>query len=464
MKRTRAPKKQIQVLSEVLSRASLASRLGYQYGGDRDIYDVLGYKKELTYKDYYTQYARQDVAKAVINRPVEASWRGDITVIETDIQTGGNKGNIEFNKAWEKLEKALNLKSKFIRLDKLSLLGNYGVFLLGLDDVRNKDNWKNPVSPGKRKLKFVKPLGEGSATIKSWDTKSSSERFGSPVMYEITVQTPGDSASSTLLVHYTRVMHVAGELLESEVDGVPYLQPAFNRLKDLEKIVGGSAEMFWRGARPGYNAEVKDGYSMTPASKADLDDQFDEYENDLRRFLQTDGIDIKELAGQVSDPETHVNVQLKLISAVYGIPLRILTGSERGELASTQDKDSWLETVQARREEYAEPTLINPFVNLCMEYGILPRVESYDVKWADLFAPSAKTKVEIGKFIAEALKLYSTNMGAVDIVPPKAFLKLLGLSTEQVEMVEMEMESETLEEENLARQLREEETTIIEEE
>ena len=128
-------------------------------------------------------------------------------------------------------------------------------------------------------------------------------------------------------------------MLEDEVNGLPRLEAVFNRLLDLEKIVGGSAEMFWRGARPGFQGIVSEGYNMTDEDIDELQKQLDEYEHGLRRFLINRGVSLDALAQQVSDPRNHVDVQLQMISAITGIPRRILTGSERGELASTEDRE-----------------------------------------------------------------------------------------------------------------------------
>ena len=58
------------------SRARLSGVLGTQYGGDRELYKVFGYKEELTYSDYWQQYSRQDIA--TIDKPIDATWRGHI--------------------------------------------------------------------------------------------------------------------------------------------------------------------------------------------------------------------------------------------------------------------------------------------------------------------------------------------------------------------------------------------------
>jgi hypothetical protein len=340
-----------------------------------------------------------------------------------------------FKKAWKELLKNLSLKSKFIRLDKLTCLGKYGVLLLGFDDVKEIQEFKNPVQAGKRTLLYLKPYGQGDISIVKWEQDANQPRYGLPLFYQIKTSANESENDAIIQVHYSRVIHVPGELLTSEVEGIPVLQKVYNRLMDLEKLVGGSAEMFWRGARPGYQTKIDPEFQMGVKEESNLKAQFDEYEHHLRRFLTIEGVDIKELATQVSNPESHVDIQIQMISAASGIPKRILIGSERGELASTQDKVAWLEEVQNRREEYAELQIIKVFVDICIKYKILPMPEGgvYSIEWEDLFAPSEKDKAEVGKVRATALKEYLTNPAVESIVSPEAFFKyFLGLKEEQI--------------------------------
>lgn len=420
------------VLTELIARMSLASKLGtQQYGGDRDIYQALGYKETITFADYYGRYTRQDIAKAVIDRPISVTWRGKLTIAEGEADT-----ETALEREWKKLDQTLGLKSKFSRVDKLTGLGSYGVLLLGLNDVTNVDGFAKPTSPG-RKLLYVKPLSSESAKINTYESDPMNARYGLPLMYQITVQDAAVGSTKDLLVHYSRVIHITDDLLENEVLSLPRLMPVFNRLMDLEKLVGGDAEMFWRGARPGYAGSLEKDYQMTDTTMSDLQDQIDEYEHNLRRILVNEGVKLESLAQQIADPKNHVDIQIQMISAVTGIPKRILTGSERGELSSEQDTGEWLAYVQGRREEYAEPRIIRPFIDRCMELKILPQSKSgYTVIWDDLFSISKKDKAEINRINAEALKAYFSQPLTPELFPFEAFLEyVMGMSPEQIERI-----------------------------
>jgi hypothetical protein len=417
----------------VVARANLASRLGQQYGGDRDVYQALGYKLILDYDDYFARYSRQDIAKAVIDRPVKATWQGQLELIESE-----DAQKTPFEQSWYDLNKKLKLRSLLARVDRLTGIGRYGVLLLGLNDVGSNEDFMKPVKDsGVKKLLYVKPFGESGAKISTYESNPNNQRYGMPLIYDVQVADVASGSSSLIKVHHSRMIHILEDHLESEVLGIPKLEAVFNRLFDLEKLVGGDAEMFWRGARPGYQGMIDKDYSMTQTTKDDLKDQIDEYENGLRRILINEGIDLKALAQQIADPSGHVDIQLTMISAVTGIPKRILSGSERGELASTQDTGEWKTYVQSRREDHAEPHIIEPFVGRLIELGILPKPESgkYTVDWLDLFSISEKERVAIGQQRAEAIRSYTTNPMAEGLVPPSLFLeKCLGFSQAEIDL------------------------------
>lgn len=431
----------IQVMSEMVARASLAARLGTQsYGGARDLYEALGYKTSLVFADFLARYERQDIAKAIIDRPVNATWKGCL-----ELQEVNDDKETPFEVAWKALDDKFGIKARLARVDKVSGIGCYGILLLGLNDVQTIEDFVKPVS-GLKKLLYIKPFSEGSAPISKYEENPQSPRYGLPLIYSVTINsetgttTVSTNTTSTITidVHYSRVIHIVDDILESEVLGAPRLEIVFNRLMDIEKIVGGDAEMFWRGARPGYTGDVDPNYQMTETTKKDLKNQLDEYEHKLRRFLVMEGVKINQLAPQIADPASHVDIQIQMIAAAKGMPKRILIGSERGELSSGQDADEWKQYITSRREDHAEPHIIRPFVNRCIELGILPKPSTgkYTVKWEDLFAMSEADRVKIGKDRASAIKDY-TSSPADSVMPPKAFLEFcLGLTTDQITLIE----------------------------
>ena len=75
--------------------------------------------------------------------------------------------------------------------------------------------------------------------------------YGKPRMYKITFEGsesgPGaklieQSTTREVKFHWTRVIHIADNLLSSEYIGTPAMLPVANDLQDIKKIYGASGE------------------------------------------------------------------------------------------------------------------------------------------------------------------------------------------------------------------------------
>jgi hypothetical protein len=409
----------------------MMGKLGMSYDNNRDLYQVLGYAQELSYEDYLGRFRRGDICKRLVNAPVDQTWRNPPDIHEEDSEEGSET---PFEQAWKEMVKRLCLWEQFRRVDRLTGLGRYGALYMGF----GVDNPSQPVSKGRgNSLLYVHPYGEVSATIQRWEDNTQNPRFGMPTKYGISFVTADKQGTSTRPVDWTRVLHIVDDPMENPVYGTPRLEAVFNRLQDLEKIVGGSGEMFWRGARPGHAAEADKDAQFTPEITEALEDQFDEFDHGLRRWLQVSGIKINPLAPQVSSPSEHMWAQLELIAGTEGIPLRILIGSERGELASSQDEKNWKEQGQERMHQFAEPNILRPFIDRCIWAGVLPEPRNgYRVDWPKLWTPGDKEQAEVSKIRTEAYATYINAPGGADLFPPELFFKfIMNLPSDQIEAI-----------------------------
>jgi hypothetical protein len=100
------------------------------------------------------------------------------------------------------------------------------------------------------------------------------------------------------------------------------------------------------------------------------------------------------------------DVILNDISGGAGIPKRQLIGSERGELASSQDESNFLGTVAGRQEHDAEPGILRPVLDRLIATGVLPEPEggSYTVEWPSLFELTEEEQSQVALNLAQALK------------------------------------------------------------
>ena len=426
---------QVAALNATLSRAALRQALGETYDGKRDVYRVLGYPKEITYKQYNDAYERQDIAQRIVDAKPDATWRGQPAVFDGDTE----EDETEFTTAWADFAREKNIYHFFTRVDRVAGIGRYGVLYLGFND--GAANLRQPVGNA-TDLLYMQPFSEDNATIKSSVSKRDDPRFGLPEFYDLrvaNVQNYGVTKANpdeTLQVHWSRVIHVPDLLKESSVFGKPRLKGVYNRLLNLEIIVGGSAEMYWRGAYPGISFEMDADTELDPQDAEDLDEEIDKYVHDLSRYIRLKGTKAKSLAPQIANPEKHVMVQVQMISANTRIPVRILMGSERGELASTQDQENWESVIEERQLDFAEPVILREFIKRMQAAGVLPQTRegsSIKVNWPDMGALSAKDKAEVAKVRSEAIRNYVVS-GSAELIPPFQFLtKILGMSVKEAE-------------------------------
>lgn len=431
----------LRVLGEQLVRSRIASYLGMSFSGARDLYEVLGYSRDIKFEEYWNIYTRGCLGKRIIHAPVDTTWSGDVSVYENQ-----EPDETEFEKAWKALDEQLHIIPKLTRFDVLASLGRYAVLFLGFDD--NKEFDQPLENSTKRKLLYLQAYHEGSAEIIEWEQDPKNVRFGMPKIYQLSLNLPGAPLSmAKTRVHHTRIIHLAEGLLENDVFGTPRLQSVFNRVQDLEKLAGGSAEMFWQGALGGKAFKTADGATLSPQTAEDLQIEIDEYIHGLRRYLRLQNMDVQDIAPAVSDPKGHIDTQLDLIAGDTGIPKRILVGSERGELASSQDETNWLNRIQERRKRYAEPFILRTFVDLLIKHGVLPTPkDGYQVFWPDLWSSSETEKATTAKIKSEAIATYVGAMGADQVVPPEFFLEeVMGFDTDQIDRIKEILKTEEIE-------------------
>lgn len=396
----------------IRARGTPGGGLRSSHGGDRDLFEALGYPDGLTYRDYRSWYDRGGIAKTIISKLPSKTWeeRPEIT---DDADTGEDQ-TTQFEEEVEALFDAEDdqtnlergLRHYFERVDELARIGRYGVLYMGLADADREAQLAEPVDTGALNdlsdLLYLTPLGEGDASVSEWDTDVTSERNGLPEIYDLDLAN-GEN-SQTVEVHHSRVIHVAEGVLEDEVHGEPALRPVINRLMDLEKVLGSSAEAYWMVSNPGLALSVDPELEDVPTEQ--MDEQVEEYEHNLRRVLKMYGVDVEQLDSQDVNPEGVVDSIVKVVAGTIGLPQRKLVGSERGDLASSQDEASFYEVISSRMSKYAEPVIARSFFDRLLEYGLLtsPDGGTYTVEWPDLFQLTALEEAQLTKTQAEAIK------------------------------------------------------------
>jgi hypothetical protein len=439
----------------------------------RDIDQECGYPEDITAQQFRYLYDREGIAERVVSMYPTECWSVDPKVYETE-----DADLTQFEEDFNELQNSLNIWAYLSRTDIMSGIGRFGVLLLGLDDGKNLSEPVDGISETGEKvgnvqheLLYLRVFDESLVDISSKETDPSNPRFGQPTFYNITFGTINEGINidegTMHRVHWTRVLHVADNRMSSEVYGTSRMQPVYNRLYDLRKLLGGSAEMFWKGAFPGLSFEVNPDLGDVELDATALRAEFDSYSNGLQRYLALAGVQAKSLAPQVANPEAHINAQIKAIAITLGIPHRIFMGSEAAQLASSQDKQTWENRVRHRQNKYVIPMLIRPFVQRLIDLGVLPEVEQFQVTFDEISTPSEEDKARVAGIQIEAVSKYIQS-GVDTLIPPMEFLTMImGMRPEQAKAILMaatEQMQQDMIDEQADEDLEDEEDELVEEE
>jgi hypothetical protein len=443
-------------INEVVANEAFFRRELYRRLVDpcRDIDKECGYPVKIDLPLYTMFWERFGLATRVNNVYPEESWKLDPEVYETEDQE-----ETEFETAWKKLQSLHNVYHFLQRIDKLSGIGHYGVLLIGIDDGMEdlaqpakgvEENYLRVLNgepieakTEDRKVIYLRCFDETLALIAEYEVNPANPRFGQPLSYNLKFVDYRNSALGTgaqlsvdKRVHWTRVLHIADNRTTSEIVGTPRQQDVFDRLYDLKKIYGGSAEMLWKGGFPGYSFEIPPEYvGQIELNKDELRAEMEKFSNSLQRYMALVGVSAKSLAPQVADPASHIDKQLEFICIAKGIPKRVFMGSEQSQLASSQDKKTWNDRLVERQKKYLVPLVIRPFVDRLRSMGCLPPIEEYFVEFPDLNAPSDDDVANTAEKLTRAMAAYIAG-DVQQLMPPMEFLTvILKKTTEEAEAI-----------------------------
>lgn len=421
--------------SALVSRAEFGrTHLGQSFGGLRDINAVLGYDATLDYNKYNARFERGGIAERIVTLFPDSTWGTGAEIIEDEDPDVETRFEIEVKSLFTRLD----LWSKLHRADILARIGYYSVLVIGAPG--NIDT-ELPIMRGESDLLWFEPLPENQAQISKKIEDTGSERFGLPEFYTCKF---GESISRR--VHWTRIIHIAESILVGNLSGKPCLRAPWNYLDDLVKVVGGGAEASWMRASPGMQVDVPlyddKGNIIKIEDESDLEEQAEEYQHGLRRIMYTRGTDVNVLSAQVHNFGPNAAAIIDLIAGTTGYPQRMLLGSERGELASSQDTDSYDRRVSERRIKFAGP-IIHQLIDRLIEKTALPEPVEYQVIWPDEDELTEKEKSEVVESSARANQAQSKAGGGVILSSDEIRDRVYGLEPlEEEELEEREEEDE----------------------
>jgi hypothetical protein len=445
----------------MMQRQQLISRY---FDPRRKIEDECGYPdlRTVTAQHYKDLYDGDPIGGRVIELMPLESWQVTPSIYEDedpDVET-------DFEIAWKDIGKDIRGRSWYqdeegnaiwewlIRADIDCGIGHFGILLIGIDDGKPLHEpadgveqamlkAKAPIAKKGTKLLYLRSFDESQVTVQQWDTDPVSLRYGQPIQYAVTLWNP-DSAitssstppSGSFLVHWTRVIHLSSGEGSSDVLGIPRLQSVLYPVLDIRKVAGGSAEMYWKGAFPGISIETQPQLGGdVKVNRGAIRTQMEQYFNGLQRYLGLMGMTAKTLSPTVVDPTAQIKVQLDRICIRKACPVRVFMGSERGELASSQDDSAWNDRLRQQQTRRNTPRIICPTINRLIMMGVLPEPKGYSTIWPDLESLSDMDQAEIAVKRTGALAQFVQSGSESAMSLADFFTRILNMGIEEAQAV-----------------------------
>ena len=385
------------VLRVMSDRANLARQAGMQFGGNRDLWEQYGYKSDLEFEDYMARYDREGLSGRIVDKPPKDTWRTTPVILD------GKATDTPFVEGLDALAKRTRLWSALLNVDRVSGIGEYGVLLIG---TAGSENYEEPQAPlsGPEAVLYFRPFDEDSAEIQSFVMDAASARFGRPETYKLDLGEVDGRQLPDFVAHWSRVIHVAEDSLDT-VTGRPRMKRSFNRLVDLDKIVGAAAEAFWRLVIKMLILEERDDADIRE-NMAELEEETLALVHGLKRVGVFSGVNLREV-GQSESPKPGeaFDIAIAMIAADIEMPRNILIGTQEGVRASDVDAATWAGTITSRQTNHAEPVILRPAIDWLIAFNAIPEPTSggYDVVWAPPFAETVTEKLEQAKIRSEIL-------------------------------------------------------------
>jgi hypothetical protein len=399
--------------SQMTSRAMLAGRLGTQFDGQRDLYKTFGYLLNPGYQDFKNLFDRQGISTRIVKKFAEDTWNKPAVIIDGESRSDKPDDKpTPFITEFVALAKRLRIWQMFKQADVMLGYSKYSILFMGVPGKSYADPAENGM------LAYLSAFDENMAGISTYITDTNNPLYGLPQTYEVRfnavdIGMPVPEGAGT--VHYTRVIHIAEDKLASRIYGTPRLQTIINRLFDLEKTVGSGAEASWLTVFKGMLFTAKEGADLpakdSPEAKY-LDEQITNFINKIQRYAVLDGVDVHDMGGASISIRDIFDVIIEDICGSIGISQRILLGSERGQLASDQDKKEWNQVITSRRTNFAEPDVLDPFLAWCVAHKVLPPPKSgkWSTEWEEVYPMTKTEKADYGAKLAQGATTITGGM------------------------------------------------------
>ncbi len=391
---------------------------GYNNGigqsGKRNYYDVYDYADNYNFRLGYKAIRREGVAQRVVMGVASSCWRNGFTVKEGVRDDDENNDEDILSEQINKLNRK-QLFSRMERADVLNRIGDFSILFVGVPDGLDFNEPVGTVSGDGFQSIYFRPFAYDGVTIAKYDTNPESERYGLPELYQLQVMGRGDTEKTQdtqpIIAHYTRCIHMAENLLDSDVEGIPAIEPIYNRICDIDKATGGAAEAYFRNARGKIAFEIDPEFSSELIQNETAKEAFDEagkkFTNDWQDQITAVGAKVSSIVTPHASPLDTIKTALWAISGNTGIPIRVLTGEGSGQLAGAEDRLAYNALISDRQDHVCSLWVTN-LLEILDDAGMIELPDSYYIDYPLDEPLTAYDKAELANKRADTLTKLTT--------------------------------------------------------
>ena len=416
---TNAGRSTYRAFGEVLPSRNLTSLLGSSalLSTKHDFTFDFGYKDDLDFHDLYRLYKRNGVAKALVNRTAAKTWE---TLPALTLDPDNPEETPVDEEILQKFSK-IRFWQKLMETDRRSLVGEYSGVIFQLADNQPFDQPVERVPDGISGLVNLIPAWEGQLQISQWNQDATSSRYGEPEVMTYTESSVDSSQGKTrsFQVHADRVYIWSQDRTTFNDSG---LEPVYDALTDMVKIRGSSGEGFWKNAKsqPVLQADKEVDFTMLAKMLGTdleglpeaLDNVVADWNKGFDQSLILQGMEAKTLGVSLpTNPDQFYSIAAREVVAAWGIPEKILFGSQTGERASTEDQAAWNRHNMSRRHNYVVPNVMD-IIQRLQQFGVLPEA-NWQLDWDDLTGASDDQRVSKAKSMSEINRNQAATGGMV---------------------------------------------------
>ena len=418
-------------------RREMTNLLGVSHNGKRNLNEIYGYPETVSvdFQNLYQMARREGIANRLTFGTARTCWREGFKIVN-------DNEDEQLEDEIKELTKR-GLMNKIERADILNRIGSFSVLFVGIPDGLDPREPVGRVSGDALKSIYFKPFAYDGIEISGTVQDITNPRFGLPEFYSVQKQSRGDANKDvsvmSMVVHWTRIIHMNEGALDSDVEGMGYLEPIYNRLLDINKTTGGASEAYFRNSKGKIAYEVDKDFAatLTGDSKTALDEGAKKFTNEYQDHTFAAGSTVKTLVTPHYTPKDTVMVALWEISGYSGYPIRILTGEGSGQLAGSEDQLALNAIISDRQNAVCSEWVVRLFEILAMSGAI-----KWDDNWTIEFPKQSTTtemqQAELDNKKADTLLKVTQAKSQIggDEVNTESALEFLGLGDIKTDMVD----------------------------